>query len=79
MFDRYRNFRTFTSPRQVQFGCLAVDPSGELVCAGGRDVFDIFVWSMQTGKLLEVNLQSYCLYFNKCLYQLKSNDMNWLI
>lgn len=51
---RYRNFRTFTSPRQVQFGCLAVDPSGELVCAGGRDVFDIFVWSIQTGKLLEI-------------------------
>lgn len=26
---RYRNFRTCTSPRPVQFTCLAVDPSGE--------------------------------------------------
>ena len=26
---RYRNFRTFTTPRPVQFTCLAVDPSGE--------------------------------------------------
>ena len=33
-----------------------MDPSGELVCAGGRDIFDIFVWSMQTGKLLEVGI-----------------------
>lgn len=27
---RYRNFRTFTTPRPVQFTCLAVDPSGEV-------------------------------------------------
>lgn len=51
---RYRNFRTFTSPRPVQFSCLTVDPSGEIVCAGGLDVFEIFVWSMQTGRLLDV-------------------------
>jgi periodic tryptophan protein 2 len=51
---RYRNFRTFTSPRPVQFSSVAVDESGELVCAGGQDVFEIFVWSMQTGRLLEV-------------------------
>ena len=51
---RYRNFRTFTSPRPAQFSCLAVDHSGEIVCAGGKDVFEIFVWSMQTGRLLEV-------------------------
>ncbi|PVD35255.1 hypothetical protein C0Q70_06536 [Pomacea canaliculata] len=50
----YRNFKTFTSPRPVQFSCLAVDSSGDIVCAGGQDVFEIFVWSMQTGKLLEV-------------------------
>lgn len=51
---RYRNFRTFTSPRPVQFSCLAIDASGELVCAAGQDVFEIFMWSMQTGRLLEV-------------------------
>lgn len=51
---RYRNFRTFTSPRPVQFSSLAVDGSGELVCAGAQDSFEIFLWSMQTGRLLEV-------------------------
>ncbi|XP_063413018.1 periodic tryptophan protein 2 homolog [Mytilus trossulus] len=52
--NRYRNFRTFTSPRPVQFSCITVDNSGDIVCAGGLDVFEIFVWSMQTGRLLEV-------------------------
>ncbi|XP_030635954.1 PWP2 small subunit processome component [Chanos chanos] len=51
---RYRNFRTLTSPRPAQFSSLAVDASGELVCAGAQDSFEIFLWSMQTGRLLEV-------------------------
>lgn len=53
-FCRYRNFRTFTSPRPAQFSSLAVDVSGELVSAGAQDSFEIFLWSMQTGRLLEV-------------------------
>lgn len=52
--NRYRNFRTFTSPRAVQFSCLTVDNSGEVVCSGSLDTFDVFVWSMKTGRLLEV-------------------------
>lgn len=52
---RYRNFRTFTSPRPVQFSSLAVDASGDLVSAGAQDSFEIFIWSMQTGRLLEVS------------------------
>ncbi|KZT23719.1 WD40 repeat-like protein [Neolentinus lepideus HHB14362 ss-1] len=51
---RYRNFRVFTSPTPVQFSCLAVDPSGEVVAAGSTDSFEIFLWSVQTGKLLDV-------------------------
>ncbi len=51
---RYRNFRTFTSPSPVQFYSLAVDPSGEVVCAGSQDSFEIYVWSIQTGKLLDI-------------------------
>ncbi|KAL1922330.1 uncharacterized protein VTP21DRAFT_9869 [Calcarisporiella thermophila] len=51
---RYRNFRTFTSPNPAQFSALAVDPSGEIVCAGSLDTFEIFVWSVQTGKLLDI-------------------------
>ncbi|GAA5907233.1 hypothetical protein JCM8208_006726 [Rhodotorula glutinis] len=52
---RYRNFRTFTTPQPVQFNSLAVDPSGEIVCAGGSgDGFEIYMWSTQTGKLIDV-------------------------
>ena len=31
---RYRNFRVMTSPDPCQFVSLAVDPTGEIVCAG---------------------------------------------
>ena len=51
---RYRNFRTFTSPNPVQFSSLAVDPSGEVVAAGSTDSFEVFLWSVQTGKLLDI-------------------------
>ncbi|THV01919.1 WD40 repeat-like protein [Dendrothele bispora CBS 962.96] len=51
---RYRNFRTFTSPSPVQFSSLAVDPSGEVVAAGSTDSFEVFLWSVQTGKLLDI-------------------------
>ncbi|KAK9451542.1 WD40-repeat-containing domain protein [Limtongia smithiae] len=50
---RYRNFRTFTAPSRIQFSSLAVDPSGEVVCAGSIDDFDIHLWSVQTGQLLD--------------------------
>ncbi|KAK7082129.1 U3 snoRNP protein [Halocaridina rubra] len=51
---RYRNFKTLTSPRPTQFSCVSVDCSGELVVAGGQDSHDIYLWSLQTGRLLEV-------------------------
>lgn len=53
---RYRNFRTFTSPTEtpVQFSCLAVDTSGEVVAAGSTDTYEVFFWSVQTGKLLDI-------------------------
>lgn len=54
VWNRYRNFRTLTSPEPAQFSSLAVDVSGELVSAGAQDSFEIFLWSMQTGRLLEV-------------------------
>ena len=50
---RYRNFRTFTAPSKLSFSCVAVDPSGEVVCAGSIDSFDIHIWSVQTGQLLD--------------------------
>jgi periodic tryptophan protein 2 len=51
---RYRNFRTLTTPQPAQFTSLAVDLSGEVVCAGAMDPFHIYVWSLQTGRLLDV-------------------------
>lgn len=50
---RYRNFRTFTAPTRLSFSCMAVDPSGEVVAAGSVDSFDIHIWSVQTGQLLD--------------------------
>ncbi|KAK3219522.1 hypothetical protein Dsin_013492 [Dipteronia sinensis] len=37
-----------------QFVSLAVDHSGEVICAGTLDSFEIFVWSMKTGRLLDI-------------------------
>jgi periodic tryptophan protein 2 len=51
---RYKNFRTLTTPDPVQFTCLAVDSSGEIVCAGALDPFQIYVWALQTGRLIDV-------------------------
>ncbi|GAB1865194.1 Periodic tryptophan protein 2-like protein [Camponotus japonicus] len=51
---RYRNFRTLTSPRPVQFSCLAIDASDEFLAAGGQDFFDVYLWSMKLGTLLEI-------------------------
>src|ERR1700760_3502111 len=50
---RYRCFRTFTAPKRLSFSSIAVDPSGEVVAAGSLDSFDIHIWSVQTGQLLD--------------------------
>ena len=50
---RYRNFRTFTAPTRLSFSCLAVDPAGEVVAAGSLESFDVQLWSVQTGQLLD--------------------------
>ncbi|KAK1579033.1 hypothetical protein Q3G72_035076 [Acer saccharum] len=48
------HFRTFTTPSSRQFVSLAADQSGEVICAGTLDSFEIFVWSMKTGRLLDI-------------------------
>jgi len=50
---RYRNFQTLVSPTPAQFGCVTVDPSGEIVCAGSRDTLSVYVWNLQTAQLVE--------------------------
>ena len=51
---RYKNFRTLTTPTPAQLTTLAVDASGEVVCAGSLDPFSIYTWSLQSGHLLDV-------------------------
>jgi periodic tryptophan protein 2 len=51
---RYRNFKTYTSDVPCQFLSMAVDKSGEVVCAGSAEPFRVCVWSVQTGKLTDV-------------------------
>jgi periodic tryptophan protein 2 len=52
---RYRNFRILTAPEpNVQFSCVTVDPSGALVAAGTKYGFEIFVWSLAHGTLVDV-------------------------
>ncbi|CAM9778389.1 unnamed protein product, partial [Phaeothamnion confervicola] len=51
---RYKNFRTLATPRPAQLTCLALDSAGEVVAAGAMEPFDVFVWSLQTGRLLDV-------------------------
>jgi periodic tryptophan protein 2 len=38
----------------TQFSCVSVDPSGEIVVAGGVDPYDLYCWNLQTGNLVEV-------------------------
>ncbi|XP_049850747.1 periodic tryptophan protein 2 homolog [Schistocerca gregaria] len=51
---RYKNFRTMTSPTPTQFSCVAVDISGEIVAAGTQTDFSVYIWSLQTGNLLDI-------------------------
>ena len=49
-----KNFRTFSSPTPVQFMSATVDHMGIIVCGGSFDPYDIYIWSMKTGDLVEV-------------------------
>ena len=50
---------------------MGVDPSGDVVCAGSHDTFEVFVWSMQTGRLLEVGVATHE-HENKCPVQIEA-------
>src|SRR5699024_10426530 len=56
--NRYRCFRTLAAPndsKPAQFICLAVDKIGsDFVAAGSHNFFEIFLWSLKTGRLLEM-------------------------
>ena len=46
---------TAPESRSTQFASLAVDRSGEVVAAGAQDTFEIFIWLMKDGHLLNVS------------------------
>lgn len=51
---RYRIFRTMVCPDKTQLGCLAIDSAAELVMASSVEMFNIYVWSLENGKLLDI-------------------------
>jgi periodic tryptophan protein 2 len=51
---RYRNFRTMVTPKQTQLENLCADKSGQNCMASSVQNYEIYVWSIETGDLLEV-------------------------
>ncbi|KAI6190657.1 Utp12 domain-containing protein [Aphelenchoides bicaudatus] len=51
---RYRNFRTMVTPKQTQLEHLCADKSGQNCMASSVQNYEIYVWSIETGDLLEV-------------------------
>lgn len=52
---RYRNFRTMVGPPpRRQFGSVASDLAGDIIAAGCVDTFEVCVWSLRTGQILEL-------------------------
>eukprot|EP00177_Eucheuma_denticulatum_P004918 GFKZ01008937.1.p1 GENE.GFKZ01008937.1~~GFKZ01008937.1.p1 ORF type:complete len:966 (+),score=127.01 GFKZ01008937.1:494-3391(+) len=52
---RYRNFRIMVGPPpRRQFGSVASDLSGDIIAAGCVDTFEVCVWSLRTGQILEL-------------------------
>lgn len=52
---RYRNFRIMVGPPPVRkFVCIASDAAGDLIAAGCSDTFEIVVWSLRTGQVVEL-------------------------
>ena len=60
---RYRVFRTMKGDLACQYVSLAIDPSGEIVCAGAFDPYIIHCFNLQTGlnELLLFSLKTYFL------------------
>jgi len=59
---RYRNFRTFTTPSSRQFVSLAADQSGEVICAGTLDSFEVLI-SFAAALRVETNLLFFFFFF----------------
>ena len=51
---RYRLFRTLTAPVACQFAAMCMDDKGELVMVAAAEPFVVYVFALQTGRLLDV-------------------------
>lgn len=54
--SKFKKFRTFRSPvpeKNPEFICLDIDSTGEFIAAGTYNYFEIYLYSLQTGKFLE--------------------------
>ena len=56
---RYRNFKTFTTPTPTQFVSLAADQSGEVICAGSLDGFQVFCICLRINPLAGLLFMAY--------------------
>jgi periodic tryptophan protein 2 len=43
-----------TSPTPTQFTCVHVTATGDLVCAGTMEPYNLYLWALKTGDLLDV-------------------------
>ncbi|KAM3138460.1 hypothetical protein pb186bvf_009374 [Paramecium bursaria] len=51
---RLKCFRVMKPEVPNQLYSLDIEPSGDLICTGGYDPYEIYVFSLQTGQLVEV-------------------------
>ena len=51
---RYKNFRAFIPKKVVQFTCVAIDPSGEVIAAGTMHTYEIYLWSVKANELIDI-------------------------
>lgn len=40
--------------KHTQLTCLGIESGGDIVCAGSTDPFNVFVWSLKTGQLIDI-------------------------
>jgi periodic tryptophan protein 2 len=43
-----------TSPTSVQFTCVNITSTGDIVCAGSMDPYNIYMWALRTGELIDI-------------------------
>ena len=51
---KYRNFRTFKPPKAASFISVSIDISGDIIVAGSKEPYNIYVWSLKTQDLIDV-------------------------